>query len=420
MRHSARKEKYPARSEYDVPVLRTTIPSPSSQSVTEAFTSTDNFYDHLHVAMRDHLRSVVAKNNKKKNNKKTKKESQDNLKDELLRLERVRGLFASIDEAVGERPGVSNSFARKHDIKVIDIWRRFVEQHFDEIVALFDPPSNTVINDEDDEDDEDAHKRKEVLRSFSVPIKQVLRDDLSEEFLDCFFQTMNKTQVMATSMYQDLAAATTATALWVLKIEPNSSSTNVLQNVIPIMFKEHATIDLCNAVKWDDVLKSPSLTFETREMFSFSHIQIIASAHFGIRGVRSKTAQKYPQWQKANAELSNSAFNFAPSGLSPAVMSDVCTKLATNIKNMWKGKRKGTKALDNILEILLCLNLRPTAELVRIAKAIQGQVKRKEAALPSITKNRRRSNVQKERLLIERLTKKCRPALRTRSHCNVR
>jgi hypothetical protein len=66
---------------------------------------------------------------------------------------------------------------------------------------------------------------------------------------------------------------------------------------------------------------------------------MIASANFGIRGVQTKTAHKYHLWQKANAELPDSAFNSA--GLSPAAMSDICAKLATNIKNMWSGNKNG-------------------------------------------------------------------------------
>ncbi|CAO3662902.1 unnamed protein product [Umbelopsis ramanniana] len=52
------------------------------------------------------------------------------------------------------------------------------------------------------------------------------------------------------------------TALWTTKIEPNSSSENVLHDIIPVMFKEHATIQLCQAVKWDDILKNSSLALQ--------------------------------------------------------------------------------------------------------------------------------------------------------------
>ncbi|CAO3681882.1 unnamed protein product [Umbelopsis ramanniana] len=89
---------------------------------------------------------------------------------------------------------------------------------------------DTIISDEEEDDDnnDDAvkdQKQKEVIRSFKVSIKKVLSNDLSEEFIKFFFQKMNRTQVMATNFHQDLAAATTATALLIIKIAPNSSRT---------------------------------------------------------------------------------------------------------------------------------------------------------------------------------------------------
>ncbi|CAO3693444.1 unnamed protein product [Umbelopsis ramanniana] len=251
---------------------------------------------------------------------------------------------------------------QKHNIKVVDCWRPFVNKQFGEVVDLVDhssQPMDKVTSDEEEDDDDDAvkdQKQKEVIRSVNVSINEVLRNDLNEDFISHFFQKMSTTQVLATNFYQDLATATTATSLLIIKVAPNSS----------------------------------------------------ISANFGSQGVQAQTAKKYPLWQEVNTELRNSDFNFAPSGLSPLVMSDVCTKLTTNIKNMWKGNKKRNKALDNILEILLCLHLRPTAELARIAKVVQVKDKRTEAVQPTITKNRRRSNIKKQKRLIELITEKMR------------
>jgi len=44
---------------------------------------------------------------------------------QLLRLEKLRGLLTIIDETIGERPGISQSYMEKHNIKVVDIWRTF-------------------------------------------------------------------------------------------------------------------------------------------------------------------------------------------------------------------------------------------------------------------------------------------------------
>jgi len=362
--------------------------------------------------MNAYLRSAVM-NAIKKSSKKKKTDALTDLKAKLLLVEKVRGLLTIVDETIGEKPGVASSYMQKHNLKVVDSWRPFVNKHFDEVVDLVDhssQPMDRRISDEEEEEEEDddvvVKKDKEVIRTICVPIKKVLRNDLSEEFVEFFYQKMNKTQVLVTNLYQDLAAATTAIALWVPTIEPSSSSENELQKIIPTMFKKHATEKICQSVKWDEVLKNSSLALQFSDLFTYSHIQNIVSANFGSQGVQAQTAKKYPLWQKANTELRNSHFNFAPSGLSSSVMSDVCTKLTTNIKNMWTGNKKRTKALDNILDILLCLNLRPTAELARIAKAMQGQVKRKEAVLPSMTKNRQRNNLKKQKLLIERLSKK--------------
>ncbi|CAO3688342.1 unnamed protein product [Umbelopsis ramanniana] len=268
-----------------------------------------NFHDHLQVAMNAYLRSAVVKAIEK-SSKKKKVENLADLKIKLLSNERVRGLLTIVDETIVDKPGVSQSFMQKHNIKVADCWRPFVNDHFADIVALVDPPINKLISDEDDEDDEveddkveddeDAKKDKEVIRTISVPIKKVLRNDLSEEFVEFFYQKMNKTQVLATNLFQDLAAATTAIALWVPTIEPNSSSDNALQEIIPIAFREHVTMQLCHAIKWDELLKNASLTLETREIFSFSHVQMIASANFASRGLRQHTAEKFPLWQKGN------------------------------------------------------------------------------------------------------------------------
>jgi hypothetical protein len=67
----------------------------------------------------------------------------------------VRGLLTIIDEIIGEKPGVSQSCIEKHNIKVVDGWRPFVNEHFAEIVSLVDPssqPMDTTISDDDDDD----------------------------------------------------------------------------------------------------------------------------------------------------------------------------------------------------------------------------------------------------------------------------
>ncbi|CAO3688794.1 unnamed protein product [Umbelopsis ramanniana] len=153
------------------------LPSPSTSNTTTPFSNIANFHDHLQVAMNAYLRSAVVKAIEKSSKKK---------------------------KTIGDKPGVSQSFMQKHNIKVADCWRPFVNDHFADIVALVDPPINKLISDEDDEDDEveddkveddeDAKKDKEVIRTISVPIKKVLRTDLSEEFIEIFYQKMNKTQ----------------------------------------------------------------------------------------------------------------------------------------------------------------------------------------------------------------------------------
>ena len=135
-------------------------------------------------------------------------------------MERVRGLFTSIDEAIGERPGVSNSYAQKHNIKVIDIWRPFVEEHFDEIAALVDPSSMETTNSNDDNDSDGAIKAQndvETIRSFNVSMKKVLRHDLNDDFETFLFQETKKALEESTNFHQDLSAAMAYTALNIKK-----------------------------------------------------------------------------------------------------------------------------------------------------------------------------------------------------------
>ncbi|OAD00506.1 hypothetical protein MUCCIDRAFT_185348 [Mucor lusitanicus CBS 277.49] len=239
-----------------------------------------------------------------------------------------------------------------------------------------DTSSETTISEIGSVFDEDPTKD---YRTCSVTMNKILRADLPEAIKNIIFGKLND----ATHRSTDYALNYYLVLhLLLLKFR---DGTFALENQTPVfrdapgfaiarllpagyVKSEHCNVTHSALPIPTAFFASPNLAQDFDLLFQKSHLALMQSYFFGVRGALESSLTAHPV-QKALFQ-SLIPCNVTPQkynahGLSSAECQNVANKIQTNIGNMWKGNKIFKHLLNKLLHALLSIHLAPDREAQR-------------------------------------------------------
>ncbi|KAF9977571.1 hypothetical protein BGZ75_010278, partial [Mortierella antarctica] len=264
--------------------------------------------------------------------------------------------------------------------------------------------TGTATDDKDDgggegEDEEDElEKEKEKLRTCTVPLKAIIRQDLVDlqyEILETIqnrqleiTDDITELSVLLQKSVLSIAAGNVYDGRWqadpmdpkifdVRDLLPANLASRA-EHVDPVLRIARIPVGLQDAI--EKALDGKECTIEDTDVAnvqSQGFLQYLHATFLGNRGVTSASKDRHPIWELlAQSITSDRPIPKAPSGLSQTI-TEAVREFTTAFSNLWEGAIYN-KMLDYLLRILLRVHLAPQRE-EKTRQIKKNMVEKKEA-----------------------------------------
>ncbi|CAO3676957.1 unnamed protein product [Rhizopus stolonifer] len=253
----------------------------------------------------------------------------------------------------------------------------YVQNNFDNLLDTIKENQNNAVPEE--EEDARAFVQEEQIRSVLASLGQIVRKDLPPNMRAIIIEKLNSVIVQ----YSDFACMLffMVHAIMINFTMFDNNTAVDLDTIIPIelvSLPAILTISTSSGVAYNDY----------KNLFSFTHLQVISALNFGTTGVQSKTLTNHPLWSEIHKrtkskvpsnQIENAALqteendfdqqlqesiNLAKS-VNATIRKSVVKQLSTNLDNMYMDNKKFNKTLDKLLLVLLKMNFQPKKERER-------------------------------------------------------
>ena len=276
-------------------------------------------------------------------------------------------------------------------------------------ITLFQSKTNNILFLK--EEDTIAFVQEEQIRSIVAPLGQIVRKDLPPNMRAVIIEKLKS----AIIQYSDFACMLSfmVHAIMMNFTMFDNNTTVDLDTIIPIEFQtDSRPVSLPSIPR---IPTSNDITYnDYKNLFSFTHLQVISTLNFGTTGVQSKTLTNHPLWgdihkrtksktspsQVENAALQEDEDDFdqqfqdfidLAKSVNTTIKKSVVKQLSTNLDNMYMNNKKFNKTLDKLLLVLLKMNFQPKKERERRRFMNQQHDNQKAPAIPGLTRNKKRS-----------------------------
>ncbi|CAO3698210.1 unnamed protein product [Rhizopus stolonifer] len=236
-----------------------------------------------------------------------------------------------------------------------------------------------------EEEDARAFVQEEQIRSIVVPLGQIVRKDLPPNMRAIIIEKLNSAIVR----YSDFACMLSfmVHAIMINFTIFDNNATVDLDTIIPIGFQTDSGPVSLQAIP--TIPTSSDVTYnDYKNLFSFTHLQVISTLNFGTTGVQSKTLTNHPLWGEIHKRTKSKAsssqvedtalqtdqddvnqqlqgFIDLAKSANTTIKKSVVKQLSTNLDNMYMDNKKFNKTLDKLLLVLLKMNFQPKKERER-------------------------------------------------------
>ncbi|CAO3688218.1 unnamed protein product [Rhizopus stolonifer] len=253
------------------------LPTPKSSRIISRATSfkpnENEFRGLLSSAFKSRLSRLMQAYLKQDSSK----SKNDNLKDvEQKRRKVPPGTFEALDDQYGAYWSANT-----------------LQNNFDNLLDTIKENQNNSVPEE--EEDARAFVQEEQIRSIVVLLGQIVRKDLPPNMRATIIEKLNS----AIIQYSDFACTLSfmVHAIMINFTMFDNNTTVDLDTIIPIEFQTDSGPVSLPAIP--TIPTSSDVTYnDYKNLFSFTHLQVISTLDFGTTGVQSKTLTNHPLWDE--------------------------------------------------------------------------------------------------------------------------
>ncbi|CAO3699391.1 unnamed protein product [Rhizopus stolonifer] len=358
------------------------LPTPKSSGRTSRATSfkpnENEFRGLLNSAFKSRLSRLIQAYLKQDDSK----SKNDNLKDvEQKRRKVPPGTFEALDDQYGTY--WSANTCRRLKLNTLSLYGSYVQNNFDNLLDTIKENQNNSVPEE--EEDARAFVQEEQIRSIVVLLGQIVRKYLPPNMRATIIEKLNS----AIIQYSDFACTLSfmVHAIMINFTMFDNNTTVDLDTIIPIEFQTDSGPVSLPAIP--TIPTSSDVTYnDYKNLFSFTHLQVISTLNFGTTGVQSKTLTNHPLWDEihkrtksktSSSQVENAAlqtdednvdqqfqeFIDLAKSVNTTIKKSVVKQLSTNLDNMYIDNKKFNKTLDKLLLVLLKMNFQSKKERER-------------------------------------------------------
>ncbi|KAF7731951.1 hypothetical protein EC973_007782 [Apophysomyces ossiformis] len=411
--------------------------------VIQSNISLDKAIEALHDVFQNQLVTIISKELEDKPRKNTAKKARfqsevekqaktnkilQELRTRLEKADRVpRTSLEQADDSINVTRGTIRRtlcFHYPEPASIGKLWRDYAAAHFNDAVAeararleehgeVEEAGSSKEVTVNDDSKEE-----KEIIRTCSVRLSKILREDLDNQVKQTFLETIAITSEQATNYASELGTAVHATMLKYASgsvvLDAESKQAHYQQdgktfNVLDVIHEEwirHPELlnsELAIAVApMPDNIKNYVKALpkkhndEFLNLFTEAHLQFLHSDYFGRQSYKAQGKSFWSSLQHQGLK----DLPKPPAGLS-TVMHFQLKQYATDLQNMWAGGLFH-KSINHLLRILLRINLASEREK-KIQEITEKKLQEKEKQREESSRTMRRKKEWRRRKIKGRL-----------------
>ncbi|CAO3681681.1 unnamed protein product [Rhizopus stolonifer] len=229
------------------------------------------------------------------------KSKNDNLKDVKQKRRKVPpGTFGALDDQYSAY--WSANTCKRFKLNALSLYRSYVQNNFNNLLDTIKENQNNSVPEE--EEDARALVQEEQIRSIVAPLGHIVRKDLPPNMRATIIEKLNSAIVQ----YSDFACVLSfmVHAIMINFTMFDNNTAVDLDTVIPIEFQTDSGPVSLPAIP--TIPTSSDVTYnDYKNLFSFTHLQIISTLNFGTTGVQSKTLTNHPLWGEIHKRTKSKA-----------------------------------------------------------------------------------------------------------------